>query len=200
MERGNGMKSTHLTCIAALLVMAAAPSPAARTEHQAKALKFLVVYYSCTGNTEIVAKALADRYKTDIVKLEEVRPCKESSLHYAAVLIPSMFGCKSEIKPVTARLDAYDIIFIGSPVWCCNPAPAVNAFVSSAELKGRNIVLFFTMAKNDCSGAVKHLTERIEERSGKVIGSFGISSGGTTLPQMKEKTVEFFKNMPDLGF
>ena len=52
----------------------------AKAEEKQAQMKNLIVYYSYTGNTELVGKTLAEILKADVVKIEDVeRPSKEQA-------------------------------------------------------------------------------------------------------------------------
>ena len=47
-----------------------------------------------------------------------------------------------------------------------------------------------TMGGDDASGALKKMSERIEKKGGKVVGSFAFSSGKATNEELAAKTRE----------
>ena len=62
-----------------------------------KKLKSLVVYYSWTGNTEIVAKELANQLKADIRSLKEEKERKEAA-GFMRAGFEAMTGAKSKLR------------------------------------------------------------------------------------------------------
>ena len=139
--------------------------------------KVLVVYYSRTGNTQLVAEIIALALKAEVRRIEEG---KERKGFISAYLFGGYSAIRekcSDIKPMDFNLEGYDLIFLGSPVWALKPAPAVNAFVSKANFKNKKVVLFFTMGGTNYKKAADILTKTIEEKGGIVKSSFGIQSG-----------------------
>jgi flavodoxin len=139
-------------------------------------MKALIIYYSWTGKTEIVAKAIAKTLNADIRKIEEVKERKGFfgfiNGGYCAIKEKS-----SEIKSMDFNLDNYDIVFLGTPVWASKPAPAINAFVSKAKFNDKKVIVFVTMGSNSNKSAIKVLTDAVESKGGKIINSFAIRTG-----------------------
>lgn len=87
-------------------------------------MKSIVVYYSQTGSTKKIARAIQKGIarkveQCDLAKLKETQP---------------------------DRLDNYDLIGVGSPVWASEPAPNVMAFMESfpSSLSGKHAFFFCT--------------------------------------------------------
>ncbi len=105
--------------------------------------RVLVLYYSRTGNTEAVAKAMADELKADVEVLGD-------PVSYAGPL-GYVLGGRDALKGRVAEIDAlpknpadYDLIVIGQPVWAGRPVPAVNGFAKRYSLKDKTVALFVT--------------------------------------------------------
>jgi len=155
------------------------------------AMKSLVVYYSVTGNTELAAKTIAETLNADILKIEEV---KQRSKNFIVLVFTVAFDAIkdkcSEIKPVNPDINKYDLIFIGSPVWAGKPAPAVNSFINQSDFKNKNVVAFVTLAGKDPAGAIASMKDKIEKKSGKIIGSFSVRAQKNKPEEIKQKTID----------
>lgn len=157
-------------------------------------MKTLVVYYSWScGNTEKIAKEVAERLNADIEKLETVVPYPkefeetasqgqdEVESHYCPLL-----------KPLKHSLDDYDCIAMGTPTWWYSMAPAVRTFLSDHDLKGKKVILFMTNAgwPGNVIDDMKQLVK------GKVISTKEIqfdSDGGNKQITMQEE-VDYWLN------
>jgi len=156
-----------------------------------KKMKTLVVFYSRTGNTELVAKTVAQVLNADLRRVEEVKE-RKGIFTLVAGCFKAIKNKSSDIKPVDFNLGNYDLIFLGSPVWASKTTPAINTFISKADFKNKNVVVFFTLGGTNYKGAVKDMTEKIEKKEGKVIGSFAIRSSKAK-EEMINKTKEAVK-------
>lgn len=147
-------------------------------------MKALVVYYSFTGKTELVARAIAQTLNADMRKIEEVKKRKKPFVFLTGGY-EAIRGKSSEIKEMDFNLDC-DLLFLGTPVWAGRPTPAVNAFVSKADFRNKKVVLFVTML--GISGkATKILTDAIESKGGKIIDSFSIKTAGVETERIVER-------------
>jgi len=152
-------------------------------------MKALVVYYSSTGKTELVAKAIAKILNADIWKIEELKK-KGVFARYISGAISAAKGEYSEIKPIDHNIGDYDLIFIGTPVWAFKPTPAINAFISKANFKDKKVIIFVTMRGMGGKSAIRALVDAIESKGGKIINSFGIRTGGVKDEKIIEKGIE----------
>jgi hypothetical protein len=51
-------------------------------------------------------------------------------------------GREPELLPMEKDPAAYDLIFLGTPVWAFSYTPAVRAFLAHANLRGKKVALF----------------------------------------------------------
>ena len=153
-------------------------------------MKTLVVFYSLTGKTRLVAETIANETKADLKEIEETKPRKVGPLTHLTGSVAAILGRCSDIKPINAHIEQYDLVFIGSPIWFFRPAPAINTFISTVNLKVKQLVLFFTMGGTGYQQAAKAMGNRVQRHSGKVSGSFAISSGRATDEEIVAKTKE----------
>jgi flavodoxin len=138
-------------------------------------MKPLVLFYSLTGKTKLVATGIGKALKAEVKEVEEEK--KRSLL--GAYLTGSFSAIKekcSKIKPVNLNWKNFDLIFIGTPVWASKPVPAINAIISAMDLSGKNVVLFATLANSGDQEAIRVLTKAVELKGGKVVNSFTVKT------------------------
>lgn len=139
-------------------------------------MKSIIVYYSWTGNTEVVADAIRKFSGDDIRRLEEAKPRKKG-IGFAKAAVSALFGSKSKLKPMNFSLDSYDILYLGSPVWANHSAPAINSFISKADLSGKSVYLFLTQGDDkNPQIVIDAISKRIEKRGGKVVDSIFVTT------------------------
>ena len=110
--------------------------------------KILVAYFSYSGTTKQVATSLSEKTGADLF---EITPQNS----YSNVYTQSNSEIRRGVKPVLAQevsnMDAYDIVFVGYPVWWhATPAP-INSFLESYDLTGKLIIPFCTSGESDIS-------------------------------------------------
>ena len=135
----------------------------------------LIVYFSRSGNTELMALEIARTYSADVVRLE----AEDYRLGLAG-WINAMTDARDEhavITPKTVDLSAYDRIFIGSPIWLYSPAPPVWQFIASNDFTGKDVVLFSTFNSRFEPSFIDRFKERVEARGGKLANHIWVNRG-----------------------
>ncbi|MCB4791664.1 MAG: flavodoxin domain-containing protein [Elusimicrobia bacterium] len=152
-------------------------------------MKNLVVYYSYTGKTEIVAKAMASELNAELLKIDDVeRPSKLKA--YFSGAFAALKGKSWPINPLTADISSFDRIFVGSPVWCWKAAPEINSFFDQANLPGKSVVVFVTMGGSSPKEAIRTLSAKAGAKGAKVVSSFSIKTGCMTNEQIAAEAKE----------
>lgn len=108
-------------------------------------MKSIIVFYSYSGNTQQVAKILAEylRQKGE-VELRELKTVDETGSFFVQA-----FGAfkhkRAKIEPLNSDLGRYDLICLGTPVWAFAPVPAMNTYLDKCSgLEGKEVILFTT--------------------------------------------------------
>ena len=106
-------------------------------------MKYLIIYYSRTGNTKKVASYIAQRMGCDIEEIVDMKVRRG--------LIGYLIGGKdaatkklTEIKELQKDLSAYDAVIIGTPVWAFTMTPAIRTYLHNNKEKFRNVAFFCT--------------------------------------------------------
>jgi flavodoxin len=172
-----------------------AGAPVAETEgtRGAQTVRTLVVYYSLTGKTDVVARTLAKELKADLRRVEDVETPSVSWWFYISAGFAAKRGMEAEIKPIDVGMEEYDRVFIGSPVWGGSPSTPINAFISKADFTGKEVVLFVTMGGKDASAALKKMRTRIETKGGRIVGSLSFTSRKRTNEELAARTREMMQ-------
>lgn len=109
--------------------------------------EMLVLYYSLEGNTRFIAEAIADQVGADILALKPKRELgKLGGLRYAVGGFQALFGFKPALHPLDVDPQAYDVLFVGTPVWAGRYNPALRSLFATTPLTGKKIALFATCA------------------------------------------------------
>ena len=117
----------------------------------------LVAYYSRTGTTERVARAVFDRL--DDPTVERIRPTRQR--RYPNWLARSFVpGASVPIEPVAADPRTFDAVFLGTPKWTL-ACPPVNAYLDRVGFDGA-VGLFVTFGGFDEARYARRLAGRLE--------------------------------------
>ena len=162
------MKTMKLMLAMTLVAMTAASCGAKKEEP-----KMLVLYYSQTGNTKMVAEEIANRLGADIEEIVMVNPYNPD---FQATIEQCMkdreAGVLPEIQPVQADLLQYDVVFLGYPVWFGTYAPPVTKWLEGVNLNGKKVVPFCTFGSGGLESSVADL--RKCQPDAEVLDGYGV--------------------------
>lgn len=131
-------------------------------------MKNLVVFYSWTGNTRVVASEIASEIEADLREIKEIKP-RKGIIGFITGGFAAITGRKSKIKALDFNPGDYDRLFIGSPIWASNNVPAINTFLADTRLMGKKVYLFFTLADDKPPvKAIESMSKKIAEKGGNV--------------------------------
>ena len=108
-------------------------------------MKKLVVYYSLSGNTKMIAEMIQTFWHTDIAKIKTTIPYPTN---FDAIVEQGKDEVERHYLPAIEKLKVnisdYDTIIIGTPTWWYTMSPAVLAFLSQNNWSGKTVSLFQT--------------------------------------------------------
>ncbi len=126
--------------------------------------KVLVVYFSRSNNTELMAMEIAKHYEADLVRLYADR----YRIGFSG-WINSLNDAQTKHAAITPeRIDVsqYETIFIGSPIWWYSPAPPAWQFINNNDIADKNIVLFNTFNSKFKQEYIDDFKTKTEEKGG----------------------------------
>ncbi len=107
--------------------------------------KSLIVYYSWSGRTREMAEKIAAQTGADLL---EICPQEDYPRDYSAVVAQAKEEIRRKehppIVPTGAAVAAYEVIFVGTPIWWGTMAPPVATFLQQADLHGKTVMPFST--------------------------------------------------------
>lgn len=124
------------------------------TKESNKAMKKLVAYFSATGTTRAVAIKIANAAQADIYEIFPKVPYTSADLDWTNKSSRSsveMADPKSrpQIANKNAKVEDYDVIFLGFPIWWYVAPTIINTFLESYNFAGKTVVLFATSGSSD---------------------------------------------------
>ena len=107
--------------------------------------KILVAYFSWSGNTKFVAEKIHNTVGGEMFQIETETEYPKN-YHETAYGIAKKQHEESILPKLKNNGDVsdYDIIFIGTPAWWYEMAPAVKTFLSENNFESKTIVPFVT--------------------------------------------------------
>jgi len=149
-------------------------------------MKMLIVYFTRTGNTKVVAEWLAKELDCDIEEIVDNK--KRTGFIGSAGAYLSPINKKTTIKKIKADLEKYDKIILGTPTWWYTIAPAAREFITKNKSKINNIALFYTCDKETKIKAVAD----VKDLFGKAPSPAVCIESGTIKDKTFRKKIDWF--------
>ncbi len=146
-------------------------------------MKTAIIYYTFGGSTRKEAERLAAQINAPLYRVKEAR-----SRSFLGAFVPGGYQAMrrkaAAIRPLDIRLQEFDRIVIGCPVWAGYPAPAFNAIVNLLP-EGKEVEVFL------CSGGGEtpksgQGTKALIERKGCTMVSYRDVKTGVMPGKLKE--------------
>ncbi len=106
------------------------------------------------GNTEVLARAIADLIDCDMYRIEAADPYPDA---YAPTVTRNSSEQDTDARPAIANplrgIEQYDTVLIGSPIWGSRSPMIMSTFVESHDFTGKTILPFTTHAVSGLAGA-----------------------------------------------
>lgn len=124
-------------------------------ETQPETGKTLVVYYSASGNTERVAKDIAEAAGADLFEIVPTKVYTSDDLDWtnpdSRVSREHDDESLRDVPLTTTEVpdwDSYDTVFIGYPIWWGIAAWPVDTFVKNNDFTGKTVIPFATSSSS----------------------------------------------------
>jgi len=138
-----------------------------------KAPKILVLYYSQTGSTKVVAEALQAQLGADI---EAIVPVESYGEDYGATIARGRKELDEKsfpaLQPLTADIASYDVIFLGYPIWFGTYANPIETLLNTVDFNGKKVVPFCTFGSGGLDASVKAIKEKLPDA--EVLPGYGV--------------------------
>ena len=122
-------------------------------------MKKLFLYYSLSGNGEVVAQEMSKKCY-ELRKVETVKGLPK--VFFFAMMsggVQAGINKKAKLKEFDQDVSAYDEIVIGSPIWNARFTPAINTVLATVDLKDKKLSFVFYSG----SGEGKKALARIQK-------------------------------------
>jgi len=107
--------------------------------------KILIAYYSHSANTKKIAEEICMKTGGTLC---EIQPEILYPVDYNTVVEQAKkeikAGFRPPLKTKADNMEAYDLIFIGSPNWWSTIAPPIATFLEENDLSGKTVAPFCT--------------------------------------------------------
>ncbi len=123
--------------------------------------KTLVVYFSCTGTTELVAEYITEILGADSYQIVPEDPYTEADLAYYTNGRADQEQNDPDVRPAISggveNMDEYDTIILGYPIWHGQAPRIISTFLESYDFSGKTIVPFCTSHSSGIGSSADNL-------------------------------------------
>ena len=153
--------------------------------------KKLVAYFSASGKTAKVADMLADAVGADIYEICPEVPYTKADLNWMNKKSRSSVEMNDKafrpaIADKNAKIDQYDTIFLGFPIWWYVAPTIINTFLEGYDFSGKKIILFATSGSSGFGKTVEELKVSLPASCEIIEGK--LLNGKQTIPKIREWT------------
>ena len=139
--------------------------------------KPLVVYFSATGTTARAARMIADVTGGTLCEIIPQQTYTSDDLDWNDKQSRSSVemnnpDSRPAVKDTKIDFAAYDVIFIGYPIWWNQAPRIINTFIESHDLKGKTLVPFATSGGSGINNSAEELKKTypdLEWQKGKLL-------------------------------
>lgn len=153
--------------------------------------KKLVAYFSASGVTAKVADMLADAVGADIYEIRPEIPYTKADLNWMDKKSRSTIEMnKKSIRPAladkNAKIDQYDTIFLGFPIWWYVAPTIINTFLESYDFSDKKIIIFATSGGSKFGNTVEELKVSVPDSCDIIEGK--LLNGKQTITSIRSWT------------
>ena len=151
--------------------------------------KTLIAYFSASGVTARAAREMADAIGADLYEICPAAPYTAADLNWMdkksrSTLEMNDPACRPAIASQVERMEQYDTVFVGFPVWWYVEPRIVDTFLESYDFTGKTMIPFATSGGSGISKAEKSLREHCPGgnwKKGRLVNSGAAEWAGTML-------------------
>ncbi len=107
-------------------------------------MKALVLYYSRTGNTRVVAQQIADELNAELEEIVD-RTNRRGILGYLRSGRDAALHRRAKLNPISSKLSDFDLVVLGTPVWRLALSSPIRTFLEEHGDELPRVAFFCTM-------------------------------------------------------
>jgi flavodoxin len=153
--------------------------------------KILVVYHSRSGYTSGIAREIARLCNADVEAVNDLRGYGKGA-GYLRSILEAAFHTVTLNRPVKNAAQDYELVIIGTPIWCWNISSPVRSYIESNRKKLKNVAFFCTYGG---SGQEKVLQDMAALAGQPAAATMGVSDREIDRNMHHEKIATFIQHL-----
>lgn len=111
--------------------------------------KILTAYFSAGGNTEKLARVIAEKTGSDLFQIIPIQPYTSDDLNWMdkksrSSIEMNDLSCRPQIAGRVENMKQYDVVLLGFPIWWYVAPRIIETFLESYDFSGKTIIPFAT--------------------------------------------------------
>ncbi|MDR2010894.1 MAG: NAD(P)H-dependent oxidoreductase [Bacteroidales bacterium] len=156
------MSKQHLVLSALAIIFLFSSCTNAQTPKTNNEMKVLVTYFSATGTTKAVAEKLSKITNADIYEIKPEVPYTSADLDWhdkesRSTIEMQDKNSRPAIADKNAKIENYDVIYVGFPIWWYVAPTIINTFLESYDFSEKTVILFATSGGSGFGKTVEDL-------------------------------------------
>ena len=123
----------------------------------------LFIYYSLTGNGDLVAEKMKEKGYEIRKVIEKKKMPKKFFFMIMAGGFRAGINAKGKLIDYDNNVEKYDEIVIGSSIWNARLTPAINTVLRDTNLEGKKLTFLLYSGSGDAKKAVKKINKLYSE-------------------------------------
>lgn len=120
----------------------------------------LIVYFSETENTQLLAELIHEQTGGDMFRIEPVTPYPQGDELFDYTKAEQDNDERPEISGTVENIEQYDTVFIDYPIWWYEVPQIIKTFLDDYDLSGKTIVPFNTHEGSRDGGTYDYIAEQ----------------------------------------
>lgn len=163
-----------------------------------KASNPIVVYYSRTGKTRIVAHALKEQLACETAEIKSTEN-RDGFLGVVTCVLDSLLERDDEIEPFNKDIQGHNPIIIASPIWIGKLSSPTRTFMKQVGLKDKDVYIFLTYNGRLTEEKEKALEDRITSQAIELKGLYKIITKEKTEEDIEKTVITQLSERPILS-
>jgi flavodoxin len=146
----------------------------------------LIVYYSRSGNSRIVADTLKEHFSCNIESIQSTKN-REGFLGVFTCVLDQLLNRDAILQPLEKNPNNYNPVILVSPIWIGKLASPARTFLKQTRLDGKDIYLILTYNGRLTGDKEKAVAEEITAQGGILKGIYKVITKEKTEDEIKKE-------------
>ncbi len=134
-------------------------------------MKITIICFSLSGRTKLLSEHIAEHLKSMNLEADIFLLTTKETGGFIKNCMDAFRKKQAQLEAMPQIADC-ELLFLGSPVWAFDIAPAMRSFLANAALNGKKVFLFTTYGSGKGKEkALESFSGLVEKKGGVVIGS-----------------------------